>query len=232
MTDLSYSQNMEDVHIWQAFGGRSDGFYIDIGAGHPIADNVTFWLYERGWQGICVEPQPALAALYQYVRPRDVVLDLVVGRASGEIDFHIVDRLHGLSTTVERHAQGAGQHGAGYRTVRMPVVTLADLCEGRGVSEIDLLKIDVEGGEPDVLAGNDWQRFRPKMIVAEAIVPGSDAPGWEAWEPHLLAHGYTFTLFDTLNRFYVANEQTELLERAPRGRADWAAVRHMYEIGR
>ena len=40
----------------------ADGFYIDVGAGHPIADNVTFWLYERGWHGIAVEPQADLAA--------------------------------------------------------------------------------------------------------------------------------------------------------------------------
>ena len=48
----------------------------------------------------------------------------------------------------------------------------------------------------------------------------------------MLAQGYRFALFDTLNRFYVAEEHPAIFERLPRERADWHAVRHMYEIGR
>ena len=61
--DLSYTQNLEDYHLALAFAGQASGRYIDIGGGHPVADNVSFWFYERGWQGIVVEPQPELAAL-------------------------------------------------------------------------------------------------------------------------------------------------------------------------
>jgi uncharacterized membrane protein len=56
--ELSYAQNLEDYHLSLAFAGQTTGTYIDVGAGHPIADNVSFWFYERGWQGIVVEPQP------------------------------------------------------------------------------------------------------------------------------------------------------------------------------
>jgi hypothetical protein len=47
--ELSYSQNLEDYHLSLAFAGLTTGTYIDVGAGHPIADNVSFWFYERGW---------------------------------------------------------------------------------------------------------------------------------------------------------------------------------------
>jgi FkbM family methyltransferase len=230
--ELTYTQNLEDFHLWQALGPKTSGFYIDVGAGHPIADNVSFWFYERGWRGICVEPQPDLVAAYGYIRPRDTVFAGLVGRQSGEVDFHMVDRLHGFSTTVEKHAQGAGQFGADYKTVRMPIVTMAELCERNGVTEIDFLKIDVEGAEADVLMGNDWKKYRPKVIVAEAILPGSGEPAWGEWEPYVLAQGYEFTLFDTLNRFYVAIEATDVLARAPRVRGDWDAIKHLYQIGR
>ena len=78
--ELSYSQNLEDYHLSLAFAGQATGTYIDIGAGHPIADNVSFWFYERGWQGIVVEPQPELAALYRRLRPRDIAVRGLVGR--------------------------------------------------------------------------------------------------------------------------------------------------------
>ena len=230
--ELSYAQNLEDYHLSLAFAGQTSGTYIDVGAGHPIADNVSFWFYERGWRGIAVEPQPELAALYQRLRPRDLVVRGLLGRDCGEIDFHAVDRLHGLSTTVENLAQKAKAYGVGYRTVRMPVTTLAKLCETHDVGTIDFLKIDVEGAEGDVLFGGDWTRFRPKVIVAEAVAPMSSEPVWQDWEPFLIANGYRFVLFDTLNRFYVAQEHPDIMARLPSERAPWHSVRHMHEIGR
>ena len=229
---LSHAQNLEDVHLAIAFAGQPSGFYIDIGAGHPVADNVSLWFYQRGWRGLAVEPQPALAALYRHVRPLDTVVSCLVGRETGEVDFHVFETMHGLSTTVPGHAALAARHGETPRIVKMPMSTLAGLCASHAIRTVDFLKIDVEGAEGDVLAGNDWQRLRPKVIVLEAIAPGSGAPAWDAFEPFLLAQGYDFVLFDTLNRFYVAREHPEIAARFDGERVDWARATHMYEIGR
>jgi len=230
--ELSYSQNLEDYHLSLAFAGQATGTYIDIGAGHPIADNVSFWFYERGWQGVVVEPQFKLAALYPRVRPRDIAVAGLIGRENGEADFHIVGRLHGLSTTKEGVAKATQAFGVHYQTIRTPTTTLAKLCESHDLGTIDFLKIDVEGAEGDVLFGGDWERFRPKVIVAEAVTPMASEPSWQEWEPFLIAQRYRFILFDTLNRFYVAEECPEIIARLPTERAPWHTVRHMYEIGR
>jgi FkbM family methyltransferase len=230
--ELSYSQNLEDYHLSLAFAGQPTGTYIDIGAGHPIADNVSFWFYERGWQGVVVEPQAELAVLYGRLRPRDIAVHGLIGRECGEIEFHMVNRLHGLSTTREDVAKKVRTFGVDYQTVRMPVITLTQLCESHDLRSVDFLKIDVEGAEADVLFGGDWDRFRPKVIVAEAVSPLASDPSWQDWEPFLVARGYRFVLFDTLNRFYVAQEYPEIMARFPRERAPWHAARHMYEIGR
>jgi FkbM family methyltransferase len=229
---LSYTQNLEDYHLWVALQGRTSGFYIDVGAGHPIADNVSFWFYERGWRGMVIEPQPRLAEMYSFVRPRDICVQSLVGRHDGEAEFYQFGRLHGLSTMEPKFAQGGVKHGDDYEVVTKPITTLAQLCSEHSITEIDFLKIDVEGAEGDVLAGNDWSRFRPKIIVAEAIVLETGQSSWETWEPSLLAHGYEFTLFDTLNRFYVATEHKDILASVPRERAPWDAATHMYEIGK
>jgi FkbM family methyltransferase len=230
--NLSYAQNLEDYHLAQVFAGRERGFYIDVGAGHPVADNVSFHFYLQGWRGIVVEPQERLCMLYEHLRPRDIAASLLIGAEPGRAKFHEVDRLHGFSTTVERHARGAAKFGASFRTSRKFVVTLASLCEAHRGEEIDFLKVDVEGAERDVLAGADWQRFRPKVVLVEAVAPGTMAPSHAEWEPILLSNGYGFAFFDGLNRFYVADEAAALKARFPAQPAPWDAVRHLYEFGR
>jgi hypothetical protein len=95
----------------------------------------------------------------------------------------------------------------------VPVTTLQALCEQHASQTIDFLKIDVEGAERDVLAGGDWQRFRPKVVVLEALAPVTMTPSWEPWEPLLTQHSYRFAFFDSLNRYYVAEEHAALAER-------------------
>jgi FkbM family methyltransferase len=229
---LSYAQNLEDYHLSLAFAGQPTGTYIDVGGGHPVAGSVSFWFYERGWQGIVVEPQEALASLHRQVRPRDTVVNGIVSAQNGSATLFVVDRLHALTTTIETYADNAKNYGADVASITVPAMTLAELCASHAIDAIDFLKIDVEGAEADVIAGGDWRRYRPKVVVVEAIKPLSEEPAWDAWEGMLLAQGYKFALFDTLNRFYVADEHPDILARLPSERAPWDAVRHMYEIGR
>jgi methyltransferase FkbM-like protein len=93
------------------------------------------------------------------------------------------------------------------------VTTLAALCESHGGAEIDFLKIDVEGAEFAVLSGGDWQKFRPKVVVLEAFAPVTLAPAWEACERLLTANDYRYAFFDSLNRYYVANQCGDIADR-------------------
>jgi FkbM family methyltransferase len=229
---LSYAQNMEDYHLDVAFGETRQGRYIDIGGGHPVAGSVSFWFYQRGWSGIVIEPQPDLAALHRRLRPRDTLVEAVIGRTSGDTEFFRIDRLHGLSTTIRGNAEAARQHGVSFETMTLPSISLADLCRTYGIETVDFLKIDVEGAERDVLEGADWSTCRPRIVLLEAVSPLTNAPAWSDWEPLLLNQDYQFVLFDTLNRFYVAAECADVLKRMPRERAPWDLATHMYEIGR
>src|SRR5476649_2369741 len=101
---LSYAQRFEDLYLLRCFGDRTDGFYIDIGSGHPVYDNVSFAFYLKGWRGITVEPNPWLAQLSEAVRPRDSRIQSLVGERSGAATYYLVEDFHGLSTTIEGHA--------------------------------------------------------------------------------------------------------------------------------
>jgi FkbM family methyltransferase len=211
---ISYAQRDEDMHLLRAFGEQASGFYIDIGAGHPVYDNVSFAFYLRGWRGVTIEPNPWLAQLSEAVRPLDIRIQSLVGEKPGNATYYLVDDFHGLSTTIETHARAAqSEFGKRSRAMTVPVTTLQALCEQNTPDAIDFLKIDVEGAEREVLLGGDWRRFRLKVVVLEALAPVTMAPAWEAWEPLLTGSGYRFAFFDSLNRYYVAEEHAAIAER-------------------
>ena len=58
---------------------QSTGFFVDVGAFHPIALSNTYSLYCRGWQGINVEPRPKVAREFAAFRPRDTTLSVAIG---------------------------------------------------------------------------------------------------------------------------------------------------------
>src|SRR6516162_4563429 len=194
---VSYAQRFEDLYLMRCFAAGSDGFYIDIGSGHPVYDNTSFAFYLKGWHGITVEPNPWLARLSRAVRPRDRHLEALVGATVGEAVFYLVNDFHGFSTMIESHARAAQtQFGKPSQAIVVPITTLKDLCQQNAPPAFDFLKVDVEGAEPDVLLNGDWQNYRPKVVVAEALAPYTLAPAWAAWEPFLARHGYRYVWFE------------------------------------
>jgi FkbM family methyltransferase len=228
---LSYAQNMEDVVLSKLFEGQQTGFYIDIGGGHALADNVSFLFYERGWAGIVVEPQASLGALYQQIRPKDVLISALAGSKEGVLELFEATVFHGLSTASVDHAVAAEKAGVAGKRVSKPVTTLAKLCADHAAPVIDFLKIDVEGHEAEVLSGNDWVRFRPKIILVEAIEPLTMLDASHRFEHLILSNGYKFAFFDNLNRWYVADEASALISRFPDAPLPWDSVTHLGEYG-
>jgi FkbM family methyltransferase len=208
---ISYAQNQEDVMLWRALQRVANGFYIDVGAAHPEDLSVTRLFYDHGWSGINLEPNNAYFAELQAHRGRDINLPVCATAEPGERVFHEIPGT-GLSTLDTSVAEEHARKGWELQERRVPGLTLAQICEQyRPDGPIHFLKIDVEGGEAEVLQGADFGRFRPWVLLIEATRPLSQEPDHAAWENGLLAQGYRFAWFDGLNRFYVAEEQAAAL---------------------
>ncbi len=227
---LSYAQRLEDYYLHLAFAGQSEGFYVDIGAGEPMLDNVSYWFYLQGWSGLVVEPQRELLAQYEQARPRDKRDDRLVGRENGSASFYSFAELHGLSTTKIDAAEAARQFEPSFTHEMRETASLAQLVKDHAIGKVDFLKIDVEGAEHEVLEGADWTSFRPRIILAEVVSPGRMEDARPSWADIMDRHGYAFHFFDGLNRYYVAEEEKELIARLPREIARWDIVEHYWDV--
>jgi FkbM family methyltransferase len=223
---VSFAQNGEDIVLRRALSRFGPGTYIDVGASDPVVDSVTKAFYDEGWTGINIEPMPGPYERLVAARPRDVNLNAALEDVEGESVYFSIGDANGLSTGMVDAA--AAMRGDGWSVDEVPVsvTTLTRVCEQHVDGDIHFLKIDVEGKEVNVLRGADFTRFRPFVIVVEAVEPQQTADPMTGeplpphptpatthheWEPVLLDAGYRFRLFDGLNRFYVAEERDDEL---------------------
>lgn len=210
MTMVSYAQNGEDVMLMRALGSVAGGFYIDAGAADPTMHSVTRAFYDRGWHGVNLEPSLEHFLQLETQRPRDITLQVALDDREGEQVFHAIQGT-GLSTFDGSLAREHNAAGWPVSRVIVTTRTLASVCEQYAPSAIHFLKVDVEGAEQRVLAGADFTRFRPWIVLVEATRPGTEVANHAGWEPILLQANYRFAWFDGLNRFYIAEEKVEAL---------------------
>ena len=84
----SYAMDGEDLAIDQYIQKKNKGFYVDIGAHHPIQRNNTQLLFERGWEGINIDVNKFSIDLFNFLRPKDLNILTAISDQEGEIIFY------------------------------------------------------------------------------------------------------------------------------------------------
>lgn len=213
MTFVSYAQNFEDVILRRVFADIDHGTYVDVGAWDPVIESVTKAFYDRGWQGINIEPSPIYARLAE-ARPRDINLNLALGAARGRQMLRVYSAAAEVlqaSTLVHEHTPRlASQAALRAADIEVDVMPLSEVLDAHLPGRhIHFLKIDVEGAEESVIRGADWRRHRPEVVLIEATRPQTRERSDGAWQPLMLAAGYQPVLFDGLNAWFLREESSQ-----------------------
>lgn len=222
---VSYAQYKEDVILDALLGSKKKGFYIDVGANYPVIDSVTKRFYDRGWTGINIEPIKSLHAQLKQARPKDINLLCGLGRERGKAVFreYIDTPGHSTFSAAEKKSHANQAH----KDHEVAIETLAGVINKHAAGKkIDFIKIDVEGFEHEVVAGNDWKKHRPVVICIEANHKSED------WSKPLSDSGYQLAVSDGLNDYFIADEHLGIMDGfAERAIAiDYHALRqHQYE---
>ena len=163
--------------------GDHQGFFVELGANDGISQSNTKHLEMfHGWRGVLIEPYPGNyrklsrtrsssshfvnAACVSFEFPKDEMeltySDLMTVPMEGASD--VADR--------KRHAESGKKWLRGRDTVKTFLAkarTLTSiLIEAKAPKVIDLLSLDVEGGEIEVLKGVDHATYRFKWILVES----------------------------------------------------------------
>lgn len=164
MTD--YSQNGEQLVIAEHAGDKP-GRFCDVGAYDAFALSNTRALFERGWGGVVIEPNPAHAQRLRSQYPEGggvVVIEAAMGLFPGTAEMRMTDD---ATSTAHAPTYAKWRDTSDYHpgVVQVPVVTWGQVWERQG--PFDVVSIDAEGWSMPLLDRLLALGHRPRVIVVE-----------------------------------------------------------------
>lgn len=187
----AYGQWAEDLLIGGLVPERH-GFYVDVGAFHPMHYSNTYLLYKRGWHGVAVDPNASAGTLFRLHRPRDTFVHAGVG-ATRESKSYYVFNHQSCNTFAPEHRDRmlARPFMHLIRTDEVALEPLSDIMTRVAPNtQVDVLNIDVEGMNLEVLKTLGTHMPRLVCIEDDDLVLGADTIE-SSIHAYLSERGYT-----------------------------------------
>ncbi|QNM88290.1 FkbM family methyltransferase [Aliarcobacter cryaerophilus] len=172
---VSYAQEGEDILLKRIFEYRNinnGGFYVDVGAHHPQRFSNTYFFYKRGWKGINIDATPFSMKLFNELRESDINLEFAVSDKQETLTYYMFnepalnsfDKELSLKRNLLEHYSILG-------TKNINTITLENILDKYlpKNQDIDFLSIDVEGFDFQVLKSNNWEKYKPKVVLIEIL---------------------------------------------------------------
>ena len=169
--EKSWSQEGEDLILSRYFENKkTTGFYVDVGAHHPLRFSNTYKFYKRGWHGINIDAMPGSMDLFNRLRPRDTNLEKAVSDSKQVLTYYVFNEpaLNGFSKDLSIFRDGLKDYKIIYKK-DIETLTLEEILDQYMSKDqkIDFLSIDVEGLDFAVLKSNNWNKYAPELILIE-----------------------------------------------------------------
>lgn len=172
-----YSQHGQDQFLYEHFfSQKQSGVFVEFGAHDGVSlSNTCFFEKELNWEGICIEPLPEVFEKLKQNRTAYCIQGCV-SEKKGVVDFVRLkgysEMLSGLQEKydakhIQRIESEVRNHGGEKDIIQVQCYLLNDLLEVRGITHVDYLSIDTEGGELDILRSIDFNKFDIEVISVE-----------------------------------------------------------------
>lgn len=185
----------ESELVWEFFGRRPEGFFVEVGANDPRNGSQTWFLESQGWNGILVEPLARFYAALSAARPQSRVVQAACSAPGHPPTTEFFVGEDSRHSSLRRNVFDADTRYAQTETVRL--LTLDELLAEAGHPRLDFVSIDVEGLQLEVLRGFDLARHQPRLLFVE-----DHLLNWDT-HFHLRRRGYRLVKRTELNNWYV-----------------------------
>lgn len=160
------------------------GVFIDIGAYEPINISNSYHFEKNNWDVYCFEANTLLIPELKTLR-KNVYNYAIYDENKHDISFNVVhgswgggSQMAGISA-IELDKNYMDEYSHGIKNIfqiSVPQKTLNNVIETEipTIKEIDIISIDVEGGELKVLKGIDLLKYKPKIMVIENVYKSPD----------------------------------------------------------
>ena len=145
---------------------------MDVGAYDPQRFSNTYYFYLKGWKGINIDAMPDSMKRFNALRSRDINLEISIYNEPNILTYYQFDEsaLNTFSLSLSEQRESKTNYKIVSQT-QLPTQTLAKVLDDylpNGQS-IDFLSIDVEGVDYEVLTSNDWNKYKPNIILVEDL---------------------------------------------------------------
>lgn len=168
----SYAQEGEDMILRRIFANQNQGFYVDVGAHHPKRFSNTYYFYKIGWRGVNIDAMPDSMKLFNKIRPRDINIEKPVSDKKQVLKYYAFNEpaLNGFSKELSERRDRYENYFVKF-TKDIETQTLESILDENinEDQEIDFLSIDVEGLDFMVLKSNNFDKYKPKVILVEIL---------------------------------------------------------------
>lgn len=160
--DKSFSQCSEDlaaVNILMQLGHQGPVNYVDIGCFHPIQYSNTYFYYLRGGSGLVVDMNESHRSEFERLRPRDTFVAALVSDSNQALQVRSKGSPRDSIICGDSNEKGE---------LKQPKSLSSILDEHWPKNNpISLLDIDCEEHDLQVLKSNNWEKYRPKVVILE-----------------------------------------------------------------
>lgn len=180
------------------------GIIIEIGSFEPIRLSNTYHLEKNGWDTYQLEANPKDIKMFD-IRKNKCLNYAVSNRDEDNVDFTVVSSIWTAGfSALNPSIQGHENYPQNIIKVNVRKLDTIFANEWKHLVDknIDIMTIDVEGGELDVLKGLDMSKIRPYLLCVEDHKFNN---GTSELHKYILSQNYRFDKYNGLDAFYIRN---------------------------
>lgn len=188
----SFSQEGEDMVLERIYEHKFDGFYVDVGAHHPMRFSNTYHFYKKGWRGINIDGLPGSMENFNKYRKGDINIETLISDNPLEYLYYQFEE-PALNTIDQELGEKRIKEGqkliarTKLKSSRLDELLSTHLSNSQ---KIDILSVDVEGHDLQVLQSNNWNLYRPEFIIAELLECDFTNYSTNVTASYLISNGY------------------------------------------